>query len=152
MFPVGSRTGGARKLSTRFISVNTDIHSCLCFLDTLLQAYQIRESSSFFSFKRFHQPRKPDLLIHSQIMIERLLCARPHAGNTTSFCVNKRTQTLMFVMVLIFYRMYPLYLLAAEDIKQSIEQLVGLKDSKGFILQGGHEGHWTSLGRSGRSL
>ena len=57
----------------------------------------------FFCLKMFHQPRKPDLLIHSQIMIRCLLCTRLCAGGMTSFWENKRTQTLMSIMSLTFY-------------------------------------------------
>ena len=55
-------------------------------LDTHLQAHQIEESSAFSCFKMFHQPRKCDLLFYSQIIVECLLCVRPHAmGTTASF-------------------------------------------------------------------
>ena len=40
-------------LSTRFISANTNIHSCLFFLDAALEACQIGESSDFSVLKCF---------------------------------------------------------------------------------------------------
>lgn len=126
-----------QKAKYRIYPLQHNIDSNLFPLDTHLRAHQITEPSSFFCFKMFYQPRKPELLIDSQ-MIVCLLCTWLCAGGTaTSFWGNKRIlrSWFLFPVVCIYCICWQQRTLKSQMNDYSVIP----EDCQGDIFQGGYE-------------